>query len=60
VAILPTGTSPGSGSTLFSGSLSSYSTGVVSTIVVFDTPLTTAPAANVEVLNDFTPPTTTG
>ena len=60
VAILPTGASPGSGTTLFNGSLSSYSTGGVSTVVVFDTPLTTSPAANVEVLTDFQSPTTTG
>src|ERR1700722_920539 len=58
IAVLPTGTTPGSGATLFSGSQASYPSGVVSTIVVIDTPLTTSPAANAEVLNDFTPPTT--
>ena len=60
IAVLPTGTNPGSGTSLFSGSQLSYSSGVVSTVVVIDTPLTTSPAANAEVLNDFTPPTTTG
>jgi hypothetical protein len=58
IAVLPTGTTPGSGATLFSGSQASYTSGVVSTIVVIDTPLTTSPAANAEVLNDFTPTTT--
>lgn len=58
IAVLPTGTTPGSVATLFSGSQASYTSGVVSTIVVIDTPLTTSPAANAEVLNDFTPPTT--
>ena len=60
VAILPTGTIPGSGTTLFSGSQGTYTTGCAETIVVIDTPLTTAPAATGVVLNDFTPPTTTG
>ena len=60
VAILPTGTTPGSGVTLFGGAQVSYPTGVVSTVVVIDTPLTTSPGANVEVLTDFQPPTTTG
>jgi len=60
VAILPTGTIPGSGTTLFSGSQGTYTTGCAETIVVVDTPLTTSPAATGIVLNDFTPPTTTG
>lgn len=60
IAVLPTGTNPGSGTTLFSGSQASYATGAASTLIVFDTPLTTAPAANVAVLTDYQPPTTTG
>jgi len=60
VAILPTGTTPGSGTTLFTGSQISYTTGSAATVMVIDTPLTTSPAANAEVLTDFQPPTTTG
>jgi Domain of unknown function (DUF4397) len=60
IAVLPTGTNPGSGTTLFTGSQASYPTGAASTLVVFDTPLTTAPAANVTVLTDYLPTTTTG
>ena len=60
VAVLPTGTPPGSGTTLFTGSQLSFPTGDASTIIVIDTPLTTSPAANAEVLTDYQPPTTTG
>ena len=60
IAVLPTGTTPGSGTTLFTGTQLSYATGSAATVMVIDTPLTTSPAANAEVLNDFTPPTTTG
>jgi hypothetical protein len=60
IAILPAGTSSGSGSALFSGSQASIPTGSAVTIMVIDTPLTTSPAANAEVLTDFQPPTTTG
>jgi hypothetical protein len=60
VAVLPTGTAPGSGSTLYSGPQGSYPNGSASTLMVIDTPLTTSPAASVVVLTDFQSATTTG
>jgi len=60
VAVLPTGTPPGTSTSLFTGAQVSYPTGDATTVVVIDTPLTTNPAANALVLNDFQPPTTTG
>jgi hypothetical protein len=60
IAVLPTGTAPGSGNSLYTGTQLIYPTGSASTIIVIDTSLTTSPAANSAVLNDFTPPTTTG
>ena len=60
VAVLPAGTTPGSGNTLFSGTLSSYPSGDSVTVIIFDSPLTTSPAANVTVMTDYQSPTTTG
>jgi hypothetical protein len=60
VAILPTGTSPGGSTTLFYGTQANFASGCALTVLVFDTPLTTSPAANATVLTDFQPPTTTG
>ena len=60
VAVLPAGTTPGSGGPLFSGTQQSYPTGSAATVMVIDTSLTTSPAANAVVLTDFTPATTTG
>jgi hypothetical protein len=60
VVVLPTGTTPGSGSTLFSGTQQPYATGSASTIIVIDTSLKSSPAANAAVLLDFQPSTTTG
>ena len=58
VAVLPAGTTPGSGGSLFSGKQQSYPTGSAATVIVIDTSLTTSPAANAVVLTDFTPATT--
>jgi len=60
VAVLPTGTPPGSGATLFTGAQVNYPSSDATTVVVIDTPLTTNPAANAVVLTDFQPPTTIG
>jgi hypothetical protein len=60
VAVVPTGTTPSSSTTLFNGSQACFTTGCVDTFMVIDTPLTTSPAANAVVLTDFVPATTTG
>jgi len=60
IAVVATGTTPASSTTLYNGTQACFTTGCVDTFMVIDTPLTTAPAANAVVLNDFTPPTTTG
>jgi hypothetical protein len=60
IMILPTGTSAASGSTIFSGAQQSIPRGNATTLIVYDTPVTSAPAANVVVLTDYQSPTTTG
>ncbi len=59
VAIVPTGTAPSaSTTTLFSSSQQYYATGTVHTVVLIDQQVTTSPAVNAIILDDFDPPTT--
>ena len=60
VAVVPTGTAPSaSTTTLFSSSQQYYATGTVHTVVLIDQQVTTSPAVNAIIMDDFDPPTTT-
>lgn len=60
IAVVPAGTAPSSTTaTLFSSSQQYYATGTVHTVVLIDQQVTTTPAVNAIILDDFDPPTTT-